>query len=77
MTPKHLQLDFVDIIALGLDEDIYGANGDLSEIEIEKRLIENIHHRNGFQYHDSRMLPVDVVARLIRQRLGREGTRLH
>jgi hypothetical protein len=38
----HLKSDHIDKIALQLDEDVYGANGDLSDHQIRYRLMEAI-----------------------------------
>jgi hypothetical protein len=63
MTIKHLQSDTINCIALSLDEDVYGSNGDLDEFQIRDHLIENIHAATGYQYGDT--IPVHVVANLI------------
>jgi hypothetical protein len=49
---KHLESDHIDTIALRLDEDMRGANGDLSKNEIHDRLMQAIvgqcnHHMSG------------------------------
>jgi hypothetical protein len=66
MTIKHLYSDYIDDIALGLDEDVYGANGDLDESQIKSRLIANIHRRTDCQYAANDMMPVWAAADLIR-----------
>src|SRR5262245_1156326 len=65
MTIKHLDCDHIDTIALCLDEDVYGANGDLSAAEIRRRLVENIHRETGHGYAKTGMIPVETVASLI------------
>jgi hypothetical protein len=59
---RHLKSDHVDLIALGLDEDVYGANGDLDDFEIKKRLVQRIHEATNC-YEDA--IPVWSVANLI------------
>jgi hypothetical protein len=66
MAIKHLESEYIDDIVLGLDEDVYGANGDFNEHEIKQRLIENIHRRTDHQYAFSGRMPVWAVADLIR-----------
>jgi hypothetical protein len=63
---KHLSSDHIDTIALDLDLDVYGANGDLDDGEIKKNLIENIHARTDYAYADTGLMPVWHVADLIR-----------
>jgi hypothetical protein len=65
MTIRHLESDFINEIALGLDEDVYGANGDLDEVQITERVIENIHDFTGDSYREAGLIPVAHVARLI------------
>ena len=38
----HLKSDYINDIALQLDEDVYGANGELDDQEIRDRLMETI-----------------------------------
>jgi hypothetical protein len=66
MTIKHLMSDDINTIALSLDEDIYGANGDLDDQEIAERLIENIHRATDYRYFTGAMVPIGTVASLIR-----------
>jgi hypothetical protein len=66
MTIKHLHSDYINNIASGLDEDVYGANGDLDEFEIDERLIENIHEWTGHQYFRTGVMPVWHAARMVR-----------
>jgi hypothetical protein len=63
--PQHLEVDIINQIALGLDEDVYGASGDLSECEIIARLIENIHQATNYQATNG-TLPIGEVAQLVR-----------
>jgi hypothetical protein len=42
MTIKHLDGDYINPIAFQLDEDVYGANGDLDDLEVKSRLMEAI-----------------------------------
>ncbi|WP_256806333.1 hypothetical protein [Bradyrhizobium sp. Bra64] len=42
MTLDHLESHYIDSIALSLDEDVYGANGELDDLEIRSRLMEKI-----------------------------------
>jgi hypothetical protein len=65
-TIKHLSSNYIDIIALSLDEDVYGANGDLDDVEIKRRLIENIHARTDYAYAESELMPVWHAADLIK-----------
>jgi hypothetical protein len=65
MTIKHLESDTINDIALGLDEDIYGANGDLDQFQIRERIVENIHGATNHQYATSGLVPVGTVAGLI------------
>jgi hypothetical protein len=65
MSIKHLQSDDINDIALSLDEDVYGSNGDLDEFQIKERLLANIHASTNYQYADSGMIPIEVVASLI------------
>lgn len=66
MTIKHLNSDHINDIALSLDEDVYGANGDLDESQIKSRLIMNIHYATDYQYVAHDMMPVWAAADLIR-----------
>lgn len=71
MTIKHLAHDTTNTIALGLNEDVYGASGDFNEDQIKQRLIENIHRVTDYQYAASPhaasgLIPVWRVADLIR-----------
>jgi hypothetical protein len=63
---KHLESNYIDTIALSLDEDVYGANGDLDELEIKQNLIEKIHAHTDYQYVANGMMPVWAAADLIR-----------
>ena len=65
MTIKHLLNDVINDIALTLDEDVYGSNGDLDEFQIRDRLVENIHATTDYRYAEDGMIPVRVVASLI------------
>jgi hypothetical protein len=62
---KHLTSTAINDIALSLDEDVYGANGDLSELEIRERLISNIHDATDYAYVRNGMIPIGAVASLI------------
>jgi hypothetical protein len=64
MTIPHLESDIIDDIALSLDEDVYGSNGDLTDKQINEHLIKNIRAETGYQFADA--IPVEVVATLIR-----------
>jgi hypothetical protein len=64
--PDHLNSGYINMIALGLDEDVYGANGNLDEIQILERLIRNVHNHTGHQYAQTGMIPVGAVAALVR-----------
>ena len=66
MTIKHLEYDYINTIALELSEDVHGANGDLDDQEIKRRLIEAIHDHTDYAYHDTGMMPVWRAADLIR-----------
>jgi hypothetical protein len=59
-------MTIINNIALALDEDVHGANGDLTEQEIGERLISNIHDATNYAYADSGLVPVSTVARLLR-----------
>ena len=63
---NHLKSDHINLFALGLAEDVYGSNGDLDELEIKQRLIEQIHAHADYQYAASGMMPVWATADLIR-----------
>jgi hypothetical protein len=65
-TIKHLSSDIINNIALSLNEDVYGANGDLDTREIHERLITHIHHASDYAYAVSGLVPVSAVADLIR-----------
>jgi hypothetical protein len=65
---KHLKTDHINHLALCLDEDVYCANGDLDDEEIETRVIENIHEATGHRYADGGYIPsipLRTAARLI------------
>ena len=66
MTIEHLAHKTISNIALSLDEDVYGSNGDLDRWQIHDRLIENIHAATNYAYAESRLVPIDAVASLIR-----------
>jgi hypothetical protein len=66
MTMKHLKSNDIDLIALSLSEDVYGASGDFKESDIKPRLIEHIHRETDYHYATTGMMPVSVVADLIR-----------
>ena len=76
MTIEHLTYKTINSIALGLDEDVYGSSGELDREEIHNRLIENIQGATGYAYEDG-MLPIGVVANLIRGVLGVHGSQVH
>ena len=40
----------INTIALSLDEDVHGANGDLNHEQIKDHLIANIHAETNYQY---------------------------
>jgi hypothetical protein len=61
---KHLESDYIDDIALCLDEDVYGASGGLSEEEIFDRLIAKIHESTQHSFIKSGMVPVRTVGHL-------------
>jgi hypothetical protein len=42
MSLRHLKSNYVDTIALQLDEDVYGASGDFNDREIRERLMQAI-----------------------------------
>jgi hypothetical protein len=63
---KHLASDSIDEIALSLDEDVYGANGDLTDEQIRNRLVANIHIATDHQYIQTGLLPARLVAALIK-----------
>ncbi len=65
MTIDHLSSDRIDEIALSLDLDVYGANGDWSETEIRDRLIAKVHESTGWQFYESDTIPVYAVASLL------------
>jgi hypothetical protein len=65
--PSHLKSQRIDFIALGLSEDVYGANGDLADAEIDRRLIEAVHGETNDSFRASGQVPVDVVAHLLRR----------
>jgi hypothetical protein len=52
-----------DPLTLALEEDLTGANGDLSESEVIDRLLENIRKATDIQEGDS--IPIMDVARLL------------
>ena len=64
-TIKHLASEHIDDIALSLDEDVYGANGDLDELQIKERLIANIHAATDYAHVETGMIPIRRVASLI------------
>jgi hypothetical protein len=64
-TIKHLSSDHINTIALSLSEDVYGANGDLHDVEITSRLIDHIHAATDYAYTDSERIPVWIAADLI------------
>jgi hypothetical protein len=66
MPIEHLTSDYIDDIALQLDEDVYCANGDLSDEQIFDRLIEAIHRNTDYRFVDSGMIPVRQVAYLLK-----------
>jgi hypothetical protein len=47
VTHKHLVSNRIDLIALQLDNDVYGASGDWSEAQIRKRLMKSIAEQHG------------------------------
>jgi hypothetical protein len=53
-------------VALGLEEDIQGANGELDAFDIHERLVERIHDYTGGAYFATGMMPVGHVARIVR-----------
>ena len=55
---KHLESNYINTIALSLNEDVYGANGDLDDFEIKERLIENIHNATGYAYAETGLVLV-------------------
>lgn len=61
----HLESDTIDDIALSLDEDVYGSNGDLTDEQINEHLIKNIRGVTNYQFANA--IPVEVVATLIRR----------
>ena len=54
-------------LALSLDEDVYGADGDLYDARIREYLIQRIHEYTDHVYATSGMIPVEVVADMIRK----------
>jgi hypothetical protein len=76
---KHLDATSIDEIALSLDEDVYGANGELTDKQILTRLIMTIHIETNYQYIRTGLLPVEQVAALIKsvwEYKDRESTKL-
>jgi hypothetical protein len=63
MTIKHLKSDHIDPIALGLNMDVYDG---LSDTEIKARMIERINAATERRYEAGQIIPVAVVADLIR-----------
>jgi hypothetical protein len=63
---KHLASNSINEIALSLGEDVYGANGDLTDEQIRNRLVATIHVATDYQYTQTGLLPVQLVAALIR-----------
>jgi hypothetical protein len=65
-TIEHLAYEhFHDNIALCLDEDVYGANGNLDRWQILERLVENIHAATNYQFKETGLIPERSVASLI------------
>lgn len=65
MSIDHLDSDYIDRIALQLDGDVYGANGDLDHQEILDRLMETIvekcnHHLAGHSGIYEDFIPMSV-----------------
>jgi hypothetical protein len=68
----HLKDKLISDIALQLDEDYYGANGDINEAQIRRRLMENIcaavDHSVSIEKHEYEpSLSLWAVASLITQ----------
>jgi hypothetical protein len=63
---KHLLNHDLCDLAMQLSDDVYGANGDLDDLEIKGRLIERIHDYTNYQYKNAGVIPVDHVASIIR-----------
>jgi hypothetical protein len=74
---KHLASGYVNITALCLDKDVYGANGDKSDEEIRDHLIRKIHEDTDYQHYETGLIPVGVVAlplkSLLEEREKRNG----
>jgi hypothetical protein len=65
---NHLQDEYIDPIALGLDGDVYGARGELSDEEILQRVMENIRETLNYPHRDDASVGVvslELAARLI------------
>jgi hypothetical protein len=69
----HLQSDTINRIALSLDEDVYGANGDLTREQILDCVVDNIHAQTNYAYAKTGTVPLDAVARMI---MGVGNTRI-
>lgn len=74
MSIPHLETATINTIALNLDEDVYGANGDLTDEQINEHLIENIRDVTDYQFGD--LIPVQIVANLIRRVWEHEDRKL-
>ena len=76
---KHLATNSFNEIAYSLGDDVYGANGGLSDEQINNRLVMNIHIETNYRHIQTGMIPVEQVAALIRdvwEYKDRESTKL-
>jgi hypothetical protein len=69
-TLAHLESKYISEIVLRLNDDVYGANGELDEFQIKRRLIETIHARTDYAYTATDMMPVWLVADIVREVWG-------